>query len=156
MEQARVAVCHAFDLKYKQKVSSVLPYGVWTIPEIATVGETPEQLTRRGEEFEVGRSSFRTNPRGQIIGDTEGFVKLLFSPSDQQLFGASVVGEGASELIHIAMGCLANEATLDYFIQSVFNYPALADAFKYAAYDGLQAIAKRHGRQAGLKQVKAD
>ena len=155
MEQARVAVCHAFDLKYKQKVSSVLPYGVWTIPEIATVGETPEQLHMRGEEFEVGRSTFRTNPRGQIIGDTEGFVKLLFSPSDQRLFGASVVGEGASELIHIAMGCLTNEGTLDYFIQSVFNYPALADAYKYAAYDGLQAIAKRHGRHSGLKQVKA-
>ena len=153
MEQARVAVCHAFDLKYKQKVSSVLPYGVWTIPEIATVGETPEQLTARGAEFEVGRSGFRTNPRGQIIGDTEGFVKLLFSPEDQRLLGVSVVGEGACELIHIGMGCLANEGTLDYFIQSVFNYPALADAYKYAAYDGLQAIARRHGRQIGLKQV---
>ena len=153
MEQARVAVCHAFDLKYKQKVSTVLPYGVWTIPEIATVGETPEQLTTRGIEFEVGRSVFRTNPRGQIIGDTEGFVKLLFSPEDQRLLGVSVVGEGACELIHIGMGCLANDGTLDYFIQSVFNYPALSDTYKYAAYDGLQAIARRHGKQVGLKQV---
>jgi NAD(P) transhydrogenase len=153
MEQARVAVCHAFDLKYKQKVSSVLPYGVWTIPEIATVGETPEQLNARGIEFEVGRSTFRTNPRGQIIGDVEGFIKLLFSPQDQRLLGVSVIGEGACELIHIGMGCLANEGTLDYFIQSVFNYPALADAYKYAAYDGLQAIARRHGKQTGLKQV---
>jgi NAD(P) transhydrogenase len=155
MEQARVAVCHAFDLKYKQKVSTVLPYCVWTIPELATVGETPEQLTARGQDFEVGRSSFRINPRGQIIGDTEGFVKLLFSPSDQQLFGASVVGEGAGELIHIAMGCLSADATLDYFIQSVFNYPALADAFKYAAYDGLGAMAKRTAKMAGLPSVPA-
>jgi len=155
MEQARVAVCHAFDLKYKQRVSTVLPYGVWTIPEIATVGETPEQLSTRGIEFEVGRSSFRTNPRGQIIGDTEGFVKLLFSPDDQRLLGVSVVGEGACELIHIGMGCLANDGSLDYFIQSVFNYPALADAYKYAAYDGLQAIARRHGKQEGLKQVRS-
>jgi NAD(P) transhydrogenase len=153
MEQARVAVCHAFDLKYKQQVSSVLPYGVWTIPEVATVGETPEQLTARGVDFEVGRSSFRSNPRGQIIGDVEGFIKLLFSPSDQRLYGVSVVGEGASELIHIGMGCLASQGTLDYFIQSVFNYPALADAYKYAAYDGLGAIAKRHGKQAGLPSV---
>jgi NAD(P) transhydrogenase len=153
MEQARVAVCHAFDLKYKQKVSSVLPYCVWTIPELATVGENPEQLTARGQDFEVGRSSFRINPRGQIIGDTEGFVKLVFSPSDQRLLGASVVGEGAGELIHIAMGCLANEASLDYFIQSVFNYPALADAFKYAAYDGLGAMAKRTAKMAGLPSV---
>jgi NAD(P) transhydrogenase len=155
MEQARVAVCHAFDLKYKQKVSGVLPYCVWTIPELATVGETPEQLTARGQPFEVGRSSFRINPRGQIIGDTDGFVKLLFSPSDQKLLGASVVGEGAGELIHIAMGCLANEGTLDYFIQSVFNYPALADAFKYAAYDGLGALAKRTAKMAGLPSVSA-
>jgi NAD(P) transhydrogenase len=154
MEQARVAVCHAFDLKYKQKVSSVLPYGVWTIPEVATVGETPEQLTARGQDFEVGRATFRTNPRGQIIGDTEGFIKLLFSPSDQRLFGVSVVGEGASELIHIGMGCLTNEGTLDYFIQSVFNYPALADAYKYAAYDGLGAIARRTAKLAGLPRVE--
>jgi NAD(P) transhydrogenase len=153
MEQARVAVCHAFDLKYKQKVSTVLPYCVWTIPELATVGETPEQLTARGQAFEVGRSSFRINPRGQIIGDTEGFVKLLFNPADQRLFGASVVGEGAGELIHIAMGCLSNHATLDYFIQSVFNYPALADAFKYAAYDGLGAVARRNSKMTGLPQV---
>jgi NAD(P) transhydrogenase len=155
MEQARVAVCHAFDLKYKQKVSSVLPYCVWTIPELATVGETPEQLKARGQDFEVGRSSFRINPRGQIIGDTDGFVKLLFNPADQRLFGASVVGEGAGELIHIAMGCLVADESLDYFIQSVFNYPSLADAYKYAAYDGLQAIAKRHARRAGLPSGQA-
>jgi NAD(P) transhydrogenase len=153
MEQARVAVCHAFDLKYKQKVSSVLPYCVWTIPELATVGETPEQLNSRGQAFEVGRSSFRINPRGQIIGDTEGCVKLLFDPSDQRLLGASVIGEGAGELIHIAMGCLTSEGTLDYFIQSVFNYPALADAYKYAAYDGLGAIAKRNSKMSGLPRV---
>jgi NAD(P) transhydrogenase len=153
MEQARVAVCHAFDLKYKQKVSNVLPYGVWTIPEVATVGETPEQLTARGQDYEVGRASFRTNPRGQIIGDTEGFIKLVFSPSDQRLFGVSVVGEGASELIHIGMGCLAMNGTLDYFIQSVFNYPALADAYKYAAYDGLGAIARRTAKLVGLPRV---
>jgi NAD(P) transhydrogenase len=153
MEQARVAVCHAFDLKYKQKVSNDIPYCVWTVPELATVGETPEQLTARGQDFEVGRSSFRINPRGQIIGDTDGFVKLLFSPSDQKLLGASVVGEGAGELIHIAMGCLATDGTLDFFIQSVFNYPALADAFKYAAYDGLGAMAKRTGKMAGLPSI---
>ena len=90
------------------------------------------------------------NPRGQIIGDVEGFVKLLFRPEDQRLLGASIVGENAGELIHIAMACIAYEGTIDYFIQSVFNYPSLADAYKYAAYDGLQALARRHGRQASL------
>ena len=150
MEQARVAVCHAFYLRYKQQVADVLPYGVWTIPEIATVGATQEQLVARDVPFEIGRSWFRTNPRGQIIGDLDGFVKLLFNPDDQRLLGVSIVGEGACELIHIGMSCLSYGGTIDFFIQSVFNYPALADAYKYAAYDGLQAIARRHARRQGL------
>jgi NAD(P) transhydrogenase len=150
MEQARVAVCHAFDLKYKQAVASVVPYGIYTIPEIASVGLNEEQLRSAGLEFEVGRSGYRTNARGQIIGDTEGFVKLLFSPDDQRLLGASIVGDGAVELIHIAMACLSFEGTIDFFIQSVFNYPSLADAYKYAAYDGLQALARRYAKRTGL------
>lgn len=150
MEQARVAVCHAFDLKYKQAVADVIPYGVYTIPEIATVGMTEEQLHVKGIDFEIGRSWYRTNARGQIIGDLEGFVKLLFAPSDQRLLGASIVGENASELIHIAMACLSFGGTIDFFIQSVFNYPSLADAYKYAAYDGLQAMSRRMAKKAGL------
>lgn len=150
MEQARVAMCHAFDLRYKQALAHVIPYGVYTIPGIATVGLSEEQLHAKGIDFECGRASYRTNPRGQIIGDLDGFVKLLFRPDNQELLGCSIVGEGASELIHIAMTCLTFEGTLDFFIQSVFNYPSLADAYKYAAYDGLQAIARRHARRAGL------
>ena len=150
MEQARVAVCHAFDLKYKQMVSPVLPYGVWTIPEIATVGETEDALVTRGVAYEVGRSSYRINPRGQIIGDTDGFVKILFDPDDQRLLGVSIVGEGACELIHLAASVMTFKGTLDYFIQGVFNYPAFSDAYKYAAYDGLQALARRRAKVGGL------
>lgn len=150
MEQARVAVCHAFDLRYKQQVAATLPYGVWTIPEIATVGLNEEQLAARGIAYVVGRSSFRANPRGQILGELDGFVKLLFRPDDQHLLGVSIVGEGASELIHIGMTCMSLGGTLDFFIQGVFNYPALADVYKYAAYDGLQALARLHGKRAGL------
>ena len=150
MEQARVAICHAFDLRYKQAVSHVVPYGVYTIPEIATVGMTEDQLTSKNIDFEIGRSSFRTNARGLIIGDLDGFVKLLFRPADQRLLGASIVGEGAAELIHLAMACLTYEGTIDFFIQSVFNYPSLSDAYKYAAYDGLQALAKRHAKTPSL------
>ena len=150
MEQARVAVCHAFDLRYKRQVSSVLPYGVWTIPEIATVGETEETLVARGASYEVGRSSYRINPRAQIVGDTEGFVKLLFDPADQRLVGVSIIGEGACELIHLAASVISFGGSIDYFIQGVFNYPAIADAFKYAAYDGLQALARRRARTPGL------
>ena len=153
MEQARVAVCHAFDLKYKRVVSDVLPYGVWTIPEIATVGESEDALHARGVSYEIGRSSFRTNPRGQILGDTDGFVKIVFHREDQRVLGVTIVGETACELIHIGMTVIAFGGTLDYFIQAAFNYPSLADAYKYAAYDGLQRLQRRHARSPGLPSV---
>jgi NAD(P) transhydrogenase len=150
MEQARVAVCHAFDLKYKQQVSNVLPYGVWTIPEIATVGDTEDALVQKSIAYEVGRSSYRINPRGQILGDTDGFLKMLFDPDDQRVLGVSIVGEGACELVHLAASVMSFGGTIDYFIQGVFNYPALCDAYKYAAYDGLQALARRRAKIPGL------
>jgi NAD(P) transhydrogenase len=153
MEQARVAVCHAFELKYKRAVSAVLPYGVWTIPEIATVGESEESLLARGVSYETGRASFRLNARGQILGDVDGFVKIIFQPEDQRLLGVTIVGETACELIHVGMTVIAFEGTIDYFIQAAFNFPALADAYKYAAYDGLQRLQRRHARVPGLPSV---
>lgn len=153
MEQARVAMCAAFQLKYKERVSPVLPYGVWTIPEVAMVGETEETARAKGLTYEIGKSSFTQNPRGLILGD-EGFVKLIFDARNQQLLGAAIVGESACELIHIAAAVMMNKGTIDYFIQTVFNYPALSDAYKYAAYDGLQRLAKRMTRQTGLKTVE--
>jgi NAD(P) transhydrogenase len=155
MEQARVAVCHAFDFKYKDAVSPVLPYGVWTVPEIAMVGETEESAREKDLDFEVGKSSYRINPRGQIIGDTEGFIKLIFRKEDQGLLGCSIFGENACELIHVAAAVLSFGGTIDYFIQGVFNYPTLSDAYKYAAYDGLQRLAKRKTKHTGLPSVPA-
>ena len=154
MEQARVAICHAFDLKYKRAVSAVLPYGVWTIPEIATVGESEQSLTARGTEYEIGCASYRLNARGQIIGDTDGFVKLIFHPENQQLLGVAIVGEGACELIHVGMTVIAFGGTIDYFIQGAFNFPSLADAYKYAAYDGLQRLQRRHAQLPGLPSLR--
>ncbi|MFI5231772.1 MAG: Si-specific NAD(P)(+) transhydrogenase [Gemmatimonadales bacterium] len=154
MEQARVAMCHAFDLRYKQRVSPVLPYGVWTVPEVAMVGETEETARAKGVSVEVGKATFRSNMRGQIIGDLDGFVKLIFRRDDQRLLGCSVVGEGACELIHLAAAVLSFEGTIDYFIQAVFNYPTLCDVYKYAAYDGLQRLAKRIGASGGLPRVE--
>jgi NAD(P) transhydrogenase len=150
MEQARVAVCHAFDLRYKRAVSSVLPYGVWTIPEIATVGESEEALLARGVAYECGRASFRHNARGQVIGEVDGFLKLLFDPDDQRVLGVTIVGEGACELIHVGMSVIALEGTIDFFIQAGFNFPSLADAYKYAAYDGLQQLQRRRAKMGGL------
>jgi NAD(P) transhydrogenase len=154
MEQARVAMCHAFDLRYKQRVSPVLPYGVWTVPELAMVGETEETARLKEISYETGSTSFRGNMRGQIIGDLDGFVKLIFRRDDQRLLGCSIVGEGACELIHLAAAVISFEGTIDYFIQAVFNYPTLSDAFKYAAYDGLQRLARRIGASGGLPRVE--
>lgn len=154
MEQARVAVCHAFDLKYKQRLAHVIPYGVWTIPEIACVGESEDSARQKGLNFEIGKASYRLNARGQIIGDLDGFVKLVFHREDQRLLGCTIVGETACELIHVAAAVLAFEGTIDYFIQSVFNYPTLGDAYKYAAYDGLQRLARRVTNTAGLPRIE--
>ena len=147
MEQARVAVCHAFDLRYKRTVSSILPYAVWTIPEIATVGESEESLLARDVPFEVGRASFRSNARGQMIGDVDGFVKLIFEPETQRVLGVTIVGEGACELIHVGMTVIALEGTLDFFIQAAFGFPSLGEVYKYAAYDGLQRLQRRNARR---------
>jgi NAD(P) transhydrogenase len=154
MEQARVAMCHAFDLRYKERVSPVLPYGVWTVPEVAMVGETEESARTKGLTYEIGKTSYRTNTRGQIIGDLDGFVKLIFRREDQRLLGCSVVGDGACEMIHLAAAVMSFEGTIDYFIQAVFNYPTLSDAYKYAAYDGLQRLARRIGASGGLPRVE--
>jgi NAD(P) transhydrogenase len=147
MEQGRVAACHAFNLEYKRCVSPLVPYGVYTIPEISMVGESEDSLSREGQDYLVGRASYRSNPRGQIIGDTAGLLKLLFSPEDQKLLGVHIIGERASELIHIGQACMYFDGTLDFFIQNVFNFPTLSDGYKYAAYDGLGNLQRFKERQ---------
>lgn len=142
MEQARVAMCHAFDLRYKDRVSPILPMAIYTIPEIASVGETEESCAKKGIPCLVGRSSYARNARGQIVGDTQGLVKLVFRNPDKKLLGIHIVGESASELIHVGQAVLHFGGTIDDFIAMVFNIPTLGDAYKYAAYDGLQALAK--------------
>src|SRR5215510_11207879 len=142
MEQARVAVCHAFDLRYKTRVAALLPLAVYTIPEVAMAGETEESCREKGLAYCVGRSFYTGNARGQIMGDQGGVIKLIFTPDGRRLLGVHVVGDDASELIHVGMACMSLGGGLDYFIQAVFNYPTLAEAYKYAAYDGLQNIAR--------------
>jgi NAD(P) transhydrogenase len=139
MEQARVAVCHAFDLKYKTHVSSLLPMAVYTIPEIAAVGETEETAKEKGIDYCVGRALYSGNARGQIVGDLSGLIKLVFRRDDLKLLGVHVLGEMASELIHVGQACLHFGGTIEYFIEEVFNHPTLGEAYKYAAYDGLGA-----------------
>jgi NAD(P) transhydrogenase len=141
MEQARVAMVHAFDLKYKTKVASLLPYAIYTIPELATVGLTEEEAKAKGIDTAAGRAFYRNNARGQIIGDTKGLIKLVFDRQSRKLLGVHIVGDHASELLHIGMMVMQFDGTINAFIDSVFNFPTLGDAYKYAAYDGLGALA---------------
>jgi len=137
MEQARVAMVHAFALEYKGQMSRVLPLAIYAIPEISMVGLTEDDCMAKQVPHLVGRAFYENNPRGQIIGDMSGMIKLVFSPEDKKLLGAHIIGEQASELIHIAAQVMLTDGTIDAFIQSVYNYPTLADLYKYAAYDGL-------------------
>lgn len=137
MEQARVAMVHAFNLLYKERVSPILPLAVYTIPEISMVGLSEEECRAQGIPYLVGRSFYDKSPRGQIIGDTDGMLKLLFAPSDKKLLGVHLIGEMASELVHIGMQVMSSGLTIDEFIHAAYNYPTLADSYKYAAYDGL-------------------
>jgi NAD(P) transhydrogenase len=141
MEQGRVAICHAFGLRYKQRVASLLPMGIYTIPEISSAGETEESCKEKKLNYCVGRAHYENNARGHIIGDTSGMLKLIFSREDRKLLGMSVIGESATELIHIGMMVLDNGLTIDEFIEQVFNYPTLSEMYKYAAYDGLGNLA---------------
>lgn len=141
MEQGRVAVCHAFGFAYKQRVASMLPMGIYTIPEISAAGETEDSCKEKQIDYCVGRALYANNARGHIIGDTAGMLKLIFNRADKKLLGVSIIGESATELIHIGMMVLDHSLTIDEFIQQVFNYPTLSETYKYAAYDGLGNLA---------------
>jgi NAD(P) transhydrogenase len=141
MEQGRVAACHAFGFKYKQRVASMLPMGIYTIPEISAAGETEQSCKEKKIDYCVGRALYSNNARGHIVGDTAGLLKLIFARADRKLLGVSIIGESATELIHIGMMILDNNLTIDEFIEQVFNYPTLSETYKYAAYDGLGNLA---------------
>ncbi|MGZ8851430.1 MAG: Si-specific NAD(P)(+) transhydrogenase [Thermoanaerobaculia bacterium] len=152
MEQARVAMVHAFDLKYKTAVASTLPYAIYTIPEVATVGLTEDECRKKNIDCAAGRAAYRNNARGQIIGDMKGVIKLVFERDSLELLGVHIVGENASELLHVGMIVMQFGGTIRAFIDCVFNFPSLGEAYKYAAYDGLGSLAlkpKTAGQEPG-------
>jgi NAD(P) transhydrogenase len=142
MEQARAAVVHAFDLEYKEKLAPFLPFAVYAVPEISSVGVTEDECREKNIPYLVGRAYYEENARGQIIGDMSGMIKLIFSPIDKKLLGAHMIGEQASELIHIALHVMLSGGPIDAFIEAVYNYPTLSDSYQYAAYDGLENLAR--------------
>ena len=137
MEQARMAMVNAFDLKYKPGIARHLPVGVWTIPELSMVGETEESLRAKSRPYVVGRCRYQDNPRGALIGERWGLLKLLFSVPEQQLLGVHMIGENACELIASGLVGLTMGATTATFIDTCFNYPSLSDMYKYATYDAM-------------------
>ncbi|AGA27339.1 Si-specific NAD(P)(+) transhydrogenase [Singulisphaera acidiphila] len=145
MEQARVAMVNAFDLKYKSDMAVILPYGIYTIPECSMAGETEESLKKKGIDYVVGKATYDTNARGHIIGDDKGFLKLLFATEDMRLLGVHIIGEQATELVHVGLTALLLKQGADLFIQTCYNYPTLTELYKYATYDAL-------GRRAAQKK----
>jgi NAD(P) transhydrogenase len=137
VEQARVAMCLAFALPWKAELASPLPTGIYTIPEASMVGETEESLREKGIAYIAGRARYADNPRGQIIGDQTGFLKLLFRRDDMRLLGVHVVGEHATEIVHVGLIAMLAGASAEIFDRACFNYPTLGDLYKYAAYDAL-------------------
>jgi NAD(P) transhydrogenase len=134
MEQGRIAACHAFGLPIPP-APAYFPYGIYAVPEISTVGLNEEECRARKIGYEVGIARFRETSRGHIMGLHAGMMKLIFSLKTRRLLGAHIIGEGATELVHIGQAVINLKGTLDYFIENTFNYPTLAEAYKVAALD---------------------
>jgi len=137
MEQGRIAAARAFDDHAATSNPSFYPYGIYTIPEISFIGKTEKRLTDEDVPYEVGMAYYRETARGQIRGDTTGRLKLLFHRESRLVLGVHIIGEDASELVHIGQAVMALGGTVDYFIDAVFNYPTLAECYKVAAFNGL-------------------
>ena len=141
MEQGRIAAAHAFGKDLHSNPSNY-PYGIYTIPEISFIGKTEEQLTEEDVPYEVGMAYYREIARGQIRGDTTGRLKLIFHRETKNLLGVHIIGEGAAELLHIGQAVMILGGTVEYFVDTVFNYPTLAECYKAAAFNGLNKLAK--------------
>jgi NAD(P) transhydrogenase len=151
MEQARMAMVHAFDLKYKRQAAILMPFGIYTIPECSMVGETEGTAHRKGIPYVVGRARCRDNARGGIIGDDVGFLKLIYRFDDLRLIGAHMIGEQSIELINIGLLSIQMNGTFQPFIDACFNFPGLAELYKYATYDAMKR--KQQGRVQGSPTV---
>jgi NAD(P) transhydrogenase len=139
MQQGRHAACHAFGHPDRTD-NSLLPYGIYSIPEISMVGRNEEELTQAEIPYAVGIARYKEIARGQLIGDETGMLKLLFHRRTHDVLGVHAIGEGVTELIHIGQAVMAFHGKIDYFIDTVFNYPTLAECYKVAALDGINRL----------------
>jgi NAD(P) transhydrogenase len=139
MEQGRLASCHMYGLP-SESIPDLFPYGIYTIPEISTVGQTEEKLTAAKVPYEVGVAKYNELAKSMMLGDETGMLKLLFDRNTHKLLGVHAIGQRATEIIHIGQAVLSYGGTIDYFRDTVFNYPTLAEAYKVAALDGLNKL----------------
>jgi len=143
MDQGRLAAIHAFARNDTSCINTLLPFGIWTIPEVSIVGESEETLSAAGQDYEIGICRFFELARGQIINDHDGMLKLIFDAKSRRVLGVHIVGERANELIHIGQAVMTLGGRLDYFMDTVFNYPTLTEAYKVAAMDGFARLEHR-------------
>ncbi|HTN54049.1 MAG TPA: Si-specific NAD(P)(+) transhydrogenase [Anaeromyxobacter sp.] len=143
MEQGRVAMDHACGGSRRGTLPDLLPVGIYTIPEVSSVGDTEEQLRARGADYVVGRASLVGNARANLIGEAVGFVKVIADAADGKLLGVHCIGPHASELVHLGQAVMSHQGHINYFADSVFNYPTLGEAYKYAAFEALERIRER-------------
>lgn len=139
MEQGRIAACHAFGVKC-DSMPQFFPYGIYSIPEISMVGKHEEELTEAGVPYETGVARYREIAKGEILGDNTGLLKLLFHRETRRILGVHIIGTDATELIHIGQAVLTLGGTIDYFVNTVFNYPTFAECYKVAALDGFNKV----------------
>jgi NAD(P) transhydrogenase len=139
MEQGRLAAAHALDHP-THSMSELLPFGIYTIPEISFVGRNEEELTEAACPYEIGISRYRELARGQILGDSYGMLKLLVALEDRTLLGVHVLGTNATEVVHIGQAVMGSGGTVDYLVDAVFNYPTLAESYKVAALDAMNKL----------------
>ena len=145
MEQGRLATCHAFQVPDAHEIK-VIPYGIYSIPEVSMVGKTEDELVTAGIPHGTGRALFREMARGHISGELHGLLKVIFHQDTHALLGVHIIGQGATELIHIGQSVLAYGGTVEYFVHNVFNYPTMAECYRTAALDGINRL--QHHRQA--------
>ena len=139
MEQGRLAACHAFGVP-AESFPELFPFGIYAIPEISMVGKTEEQLTEAGIPYEAGIAQYKEIARGQLLGDEQGMLKLLIHQENHEILGVHALGSGATEIIHIGQAAMALGGTVEFFVNNVFNYPTLAEAYKIAALNGLNKL----------------
>ena len=154
MEQGRLASCHMFN-QITEPQSPLFPYGIYTIPEISMVGATEQGLTQQGIPYEVGVARYREIARGQLIADPNGMLKLIFHQQSRRLLGVHAIGTGATELIHIGQAVMASGMSIDYFVESIFNYPTLAECYKVAALDGINRVRPANATTMEMPETKA-